>query len=180
MKVLNIRNMILTALFAALTAVGAFIIIPLQPVPITLQTLFTLLSGALLGSSLGALSQIIYLFLGIIGLPVFAQGTSGPGILAGPTGGYLWGFIIASFLVGKLLETRKEPKTGWVVLSLILGTVIIYLSGIIQLSWVTKIGIKKAILVGVLPFLFGDGLKILAATFLVRRIKPFLEIADRS
>ncbi|TET40117.1 MAG: biotin transporter BioY, partial [Elusimicrobia bacterium] len=83
---LKTKGMILCALFAALTAVGGLIAVPLPftPVPITLQTFFTFLAGAILGKYLGALSQIIYLLLGVIGLPVFAKGSSGIGVLLGP------------------------------------------------------------------------------------------------
>ena len=86
---------------------------PLYPVPLTLQTLFTYLAGAVLGPSLGALSQVIYILLGGIGLPVFAGGKAGFGTLLGPTGGYLFGFIAASFAIGKLsdLALTVSPRT---------------------------------------------------------------------
>jgi biotin transport system substrate-specific component len=98
--------MIYAAMFGAATAMGAYIMIPLPPVPITLQTLFVVLAGALLGGRLGALSQVVYLLLGIIGLPVFHGGKGGLGILLGPTGGYLVGFIAAAYVVGKLIEVN--------------------------------------------------------------------------
>ncbi len=111
---LKTKGMVLCALFAALTGVGALIAIPLPftPVPITLQTFFIFLAGALLGKYLGALSQLIYLLLGVVGLPVFAKGSSGIGALLGPSGGYLVGFIPAAFLVGYLLERREKPPLG--------------------------------------------------------------------
>jgi len=85
--------MIYASLFGALTAMGALISIPLQPVPVTLQTLFLYLAGSLLGGGLGALSQTVYIMLGVIGLPVFSGGKAGLGVLMGPTGGYLVGFV---------------------------------------------------------------------------------------
>ena len=88
------KDFITVSLFAALTAVGAFISIPLGAVPITLQLLFTLLSGILLRENLGALSQIVYISLGLIGLPIFAGGKGGIGILLSPTFGFLIGYII--------------------------------------------------------------------------------------
>lgn len=171
MKKMNIRQMTLVSLFAALTAVGAFISIPLYPVPITLQNLFTLLAGMTLGSVLGGSSQIIYVFLGMIGLPVFAGFKAGIGVLFGPTGGFLFGFIISSYIIGKIIELKKEKDIFYYFLAGGLGIVIIYISGITQLSLVTGIGIKKALMVGVFPFLPGDILKIIAASFIASKLK---------
>jgi len=84
---ISLRAMIYASLLGAITAVGAYVIIPLPPVPITLQTLFTALSGALLGGGLGALAQAVYILLGIIGLPVFAGGKAVLGVLLAPAGG---------------------------------------------------------------------------------------------
>jgi hypothetical protein len=83
-KETSLRGMVYASMFGALTAVGAYIMIPLPPVPITLQTLFVNLAGALLGGYLGALSQVVYILLGVIGLPVFAGGKAGAGVLLGP------------------------------------------------------------------------------------------------
>ena len=105
----KLRGMVFAALFAAFTAAVAWFRIPLPftPVPITLQTLAVLLSGAMLGPYYGALSMIIYLALGAIGLPVFAGGSSGIGALLGPTGGYLLSYPLASFVIGKMLEKKR-------------------------------------------------------------------------
>ncbi|PIW12602.1 MAG: BioY family transporter [Candidatus Infernicultor aquiphilus] len=171
MKKMNIRQMTLVSLFAALTAVGAFISIPLYPVPLTLQNLFTLLAGMTLGSVLGGSSQIIYVLLGLIGLPVFADFKAGIGVLFGPTGGFLFGFIISSYIVGKAIELKKEKDIFYYFLAGGIGIIIIYISGITQLSLVTGIGIKKALMVGVFPFLPGDILKIIAASFIASKLK---------
>jgi len=171
MKKMNIRQMTLVSLFAALTAVGAFISIPLYPVPITLQNLFTLLAGMTLGSVLGGSSQIIYVLLGIIGLPVFAGFKAGIGVLFGPTGGFLFGFIISSYIIGKIIELKKEKDIFYYFLAGGLGIVIIYIIGIGQLSLVTGMGIKQTLMVGVLPFLPGDILKIIAASFISSKLK---------
>jgi len=100
----SLRGMVYASMFGAMTAVGAWLIIPFPLVPITLQTLFLNLAAALLGGYLGALSQIIYISLGIIGLPVFAGGKAGFGVLMGPTGGYLAGFIAGAYLMGNWLK----------------------------------------------------------------------------
>ncbi|KUK16848.1 biotin transporter BioY, partial [Thermococcus sibiricus] len=102
------REITYAALFAALTAVGAQIAIPLGTVPITLQVLFVLLSGLILGAKLGFLSQIVYLFMGAIGLPVFANFSGGLAYIYGPTGGYLISFPLAAFLAGLVSEKRKR------------------------------------------------------------------------
>jgi len=171
MSKMNIRQMTLISLFAALTAVGGFISIPLYPVPLTLQTLFTLLAAMTMGSVMGASSQIIYILLGIIGLPVFAGFKAGIGILFGTTGGFLFGFIISAYVIGKIVELKKEKNIFYYFLAGIIGTIILYIIGITQLSLVTGIGIKKAIIVGMLPFLPGDILKIIAASFIARKFK---------
>ena len=175
MSKINIRQMTLISLFAALTAVGAFLSLPLQPVPLSLQTLFTLLAGMVLGSARGALSQVIYVFLGVIGLPVFAGFKAGIGILFGPSGGFLWGFIICAFLVGKMAEGKRGKNIFYYFLVGLMGTIIIYILGIAQLSLVLGIGIRKAIAIGMLPFLLGDILKIIAASFITHKLKSIIE-----
>ena len=162
--------MILVSLFAALTAVGAFITIPFQPVPFSLQTLFTLLAGMVLGSVAGPASQIIYIFLGIIGLPVFAGFKSGIGILIGPTGGFIFGFVISVYAIGRITEKKETINIFRYLLAGSLGTVLIYFFGIIQLSMITGIGMKNALFVGALPFLPGDILKIAAASFIAHKL----------
>jgi len=149
--------------------------IPIYPVPLTLQTLFTLLAGMTLGSVMGALSQIIYVLLGVVGLPVFAGFKAGIGILFGPTGGFLFGFIFSAYIIGKLIELKKEKNIFYYFLAGFLGIVIIYFIGVIQLALVTGIGIKRALLIGALPFLPGDILKIIAASSITYKLRtiPF-------
>ena len=137
----KLKGMVFAALFAALTAAVAWFKIPLPftPVPITLQTLVVLLSGAMLGAYYGALSMIIYLSLGVIGLPVFAGGSSGIGVLFGPTGGYLFSYPIAAFVIGKMLENKKLD----VLLKYFSFIVILILVMIVLADSVFKIGIMK-------------------------------------
>jgi biotin transport system substrate-specific component len=174
---ISVRGMVFAAMFAALTAVGAFIAIPIGPVPITMQTLFVHLSGALLGSRLGALSQFIYVLAGVIGLPVFAGGASGLGVLLGPTGGYLIGFILGGgFLTGKLVEMKKKPGFIWIALSCVAGLILIYILGVAQLSVVADLPLTRAIAVGVAPFLIGDAIKIIAATFITLKLREMIKL----
>jgi len=168
---LRTKGMILSSLFAALTGVGGLIAIPLPftPVPITLQIFFTFLSGAILGKYLGALSQVIYILLGVVGLPVFAKGSSGIGAILGPSGGYLVGFIPASFLVGYILEKRDNPSIQLILLAMALGVLAIYSPGVAWLMWVARINLGKALILGVVPFLPGDTVKIVVAALVVKR-----------
>jgi len=168
--------MVYASMFGALTAIGAYIIIPLPPVPITLQTLFLNLAAALLGGSLGALSQVIYILLGVIGLPVFAGGKAGLGVLFGPTGGYLIGFVVAAYVVGKLISIKKNPGLVWTVSVMLAGMVIIYALGILQLTMVAKLSAQKAFAVGALPFIPGDIVKIALAALVYLRVRDKIKV----
>jgi biotin transport system substrate-specific component len=170
-ETLSTRGMIYASMFGALTAIGALISIPLQPVPIVLSNLFLNIAAALLGGSLGALSQVIYIILGGLGLPVFSGGKAGFGVLLGPTGGYLVGFVIGAFLIGKLVEQKKTPGFAWLVFSMAVGLLVIYSVGVLQLSVVAKLSLEKALAVGVLPFLPGDVLKIIAAAMVTLKTR---------
>ena len=136
-----IKGMMFAALFAALTAAVSPIKIPLgfTPVPITLQTLMVLLSGALLGPYYGALAMILYILVGALGLPVFAGGSSGIGALLGPTGGYLFSYFIAAFVIGKMLE-KKNISLFIQYFSYI---VILVLIGIVFIDSTLNLGIMK-------------------------------------
>jgi biotin transport system substrate-specific component len=172
----SIRGMIYASMFGAMTAIGAWIIIPLPLIPITLQTLFLSLAAALLGGYLGALSQIIYISLGIIGLPVFAGGKAGFGVLMGPTGGYLVGFILGAYIMGKLIEKKERPGFAWIAASMFIGLIVIYVLGVTQLMMVAQLSLKKALLVGVLPPLPGDIIKIAAAAFITLKIRDRIKL----
>ena len=141
------------AFFIIATTLGAYIRIPVPgtPVPITLQTFFVVLSGAVLGSRLGLFSQAGYIFLGAIGLPVFQGYAFGMAHILGPTGGYLIGFMAASFLVGRILE--KESRNLFkITASFVIGNVVLYALGTLWLMLIYRISFFNAILIGVLPF----------------------------
>jgi biotin transport system substrate-specific component len=167
-------GMIYASLFGAMTAVGAFIMIPLPLVPITLQNFFLALAAALLGGALGALSQIVYVALGLIGLPVFAGGKAGLGVLLGPTGGYLVGFIAGAYLIGILTGLKERPGVVWLVISMVLGHLVIYGLGTAQLAFVAKLPLSRALAVGVLPFVPGDVVKILAASLIALKVRDYI------
>jgi biotin transport system substrate-specific component len=168
----ELRMMVFASLFAALTAAGAYIQIPIpfSPVPVTLQVFFVLLAGCILKSKWGSLSMIVYSLLGIAGLPVFAGGSSGIGVLLGPTGGYIIGFILAAYTIGKLSEkTEKSTRSPLLVntLNMSAGISIIYLCGVLQLMIVTQIGLGVALTLGAIPFLPGEIVKTAVATYIV-------------
>jgi biotin transport system substrate-specific component len=161
----RIRNLVLVLSGSLLIALSAQLQIPLTPVPITAQTFTLLLLAALYGRALGTATIATYLALGLIGLPVFAGGTAGLARLLGPTGGYLLGYMPAAFAVGWLSEKGWDRRAWSTALAMIIGTGIIYMSGI---AWLARFVRQDALLqTGVLPFLPGDALKIALATILL-------------
>lgn len=167
----ELRMMVFASLFAALTAAGAYIHIPVpfSPVPITLQVFFVLLAGSMLKSKWGSLSMIVYTLLGIAGLPVFAGGSSGIGVLFGPTGGYIFGFILAAYIIGKLSEKAEKtvrPSLLANSINMSVGVLAIYLCGVLQLMMVAKLGLGAALALGVIPFLPGEVIKTAVAAYI--------------
>jgi biotin transport system substrate-specific component len=167
----NLRMTVYTALMAALMAAGAYIVIPVGPVPIVLQNLFIMLAGLLLGPRWGAASVGLYLLAGAFGLPVFAGGSGGLAKFAGPTGGYLVGFLPAVYLIGRISRQNRR-RAFWDVLAMVLGTAVIYALGATWLKVWTQLSFEKALATGVLPFLIGDALKIAAAVPIARALRP--------
>jgi biotin transport system substrate-specific component len=149
------------SIFVALTAVGAQIEIPHYPVPFTLQTFFVLLAAAFLGARNGGLSQVAYIAIGFIGAPVFSNAGFGPERLFGLTGGYLMGFPIAAYIVGYLVTKRLE--FWWIVFSMFLGMISIFICGTLWLNYVAIYNIQQAIINGFLIFSWWDLIKISAA-----------------
>jgi biotin transport system substrate-specific component len=172
----QIRMMVYAALMAALTAAGAWIAIPVGPVPIVLQNLFVYLAGLLLGSRWGVVSVSVYLLAGACGLPVFAGGMGGIGRIVGPTGGYLVGFLPAVWIVG--LVSTQRPKLLLEIGSMMLATAVIYAAGTTWLHVLTGLSWPKTLAVGMLPFLPGDAVKIAAAAGIARTLRPVIGRAE--
>jgi biotin transport system substrate-specific component len=170
----QLKMTVYTALFVALIAMGAFIAIPMGPVPIVLQNMFVLLAGIILGPVWGLACVGIYLLIGLAGLPVFAGGTSGIGKLFGPTGGYLLGYLPAVFITGTISKGEKKSITADV-LAMITGSLIVYAIGVPWLKMAFSLSWQKAIAAGMIPFLIGDGLKIAAAAFMAKKIRPLIK-----
>jgi biotin transport system substrate-specific component len=157
--------------FAVMTALGAYIRIPLPwtPVPITLQTLFVSMAGAMLGPVLGPVSQGLYLAAGAAGAPLFAGGLGGLEYLFGsPTTGYLLGFVSAATCTGWLIRRRAAPGILWTLVSMATGMLTVYACGVAWLAWSLNLTLTAALAQGMLPFLLGDAVKLCAAVGLVR------------
>ncbi len=154
------KEIVLIFSFALFTGFCAKIKIEIGTVPITLQTLAVLLSGALLGKIRGAASQLAYLLLGLAGIPWFARG-GGISYIFSPTFGYLLGFVLAAYFVGWLCEKGFDRKIHTATFAMLMGNIILYFPGLL---WLAKfVGLKKAFAVGLYPFIIGDFFKILLA-----------------
>lgn len=170
-KVLTVNNMALIAMFAAVTAVLSQIIIPLPftPAPINLATLSVFLAGGLLGAKRGCASQMIYVLLGIVGMPVFTNFRAGFNVITGPTGGYIAGYVLSAFVIG-LLKNKLPQKTVWYALNMAVGAVCYFTLGTIWFMFLTKSTLTVSLTMCVIPFIPGDILKIILSAFLVKRI----------
>ena len=159
-----LRALLLALAGSALVAASAQIQVPLWPVPITGQTFGVLIVGMALGWRLGAGSLALYMAEGAIGLPVFSNFAAGPGVMMGPTGGYIVGFVLAAAIVGYLAERGWDRNVGLTALAMLIGNVAIYVPGLLWLA--SQIGPEKAIEFGLAPFLIGDALKLALAAAL--------------
>lgn len=169
---LIVAGSLITAVFAQIS-----IYLPFSPVPITGQTLAVLLVGAVLGSRKGAISQILYLIEGAIGLPVFASGHSTLAYILRPTGGYLIGFVFAAFLIGWFSEHGWDRKNSTVAIAAFLSNIVIYIFG---LAWLSRFFLLKKILtIGFYPFILGDILKIVLLIILLPSCWKFVSSISR-
>lgn len=183
---ISIRDMALVSMFTALTAIGAFISIPLGPVPITLQSLFVILSGIVLGARLGALSQIVYILLGLIGLPIFAGFTGGIGSVMKPSFGFIIGFIFAAFIVGLISHREGHLSIKRITLASLAGTVVIYIFGLPYMYYIlnTVMGSGLSFIqifnMGCLLFLPSDFVKFIVASYVGVKLLKVLNISKLS
>jgi len=181
---MNTRDIVLIALFAAITvALGLAPRIPIAflPVPITLQSLGPMLAGAMIGPVRGALSQALLVLLVALGLPVLAGGSGGLGMLAGPTAGFIFGWIVAAFITGMLCKMwigqgsrsgqGKWPQVGLVFVACVIGGILaLYVCGALWLAVVTGMGVMKAA-TGVAAFIPGDLVKAAFAALIAHNVR---------
>jgi biotin transport system substrate-specific component len=160
-------DIVLVAAGAALTAIAAQVTVPLWPVPITGQTLAVLMVGSTLGALRGALSMTLYAVLGIIGLPVFSNASHGFGVVAGPTGGYIVGFIAAAALTGWLAQRAWDHKILGALVSFGAGTLVTFAVGLPWLAATLGLNLEQTLQGGLYPFILGGIIKaVLAAAFI--------------
>ena len=161
-----LRNIVLAICGSLFVAAAAQFQVPLWPVPITGQTFAVLIVGMAFGMRLGAATLMLYMAEGMVGLPVFAKLSAGPAVMAGPTGGYIVGFILAAGLVGYLSERGWDRSILRTALAMLLGNIAIYVPGLLWLG--TVVGWDKPVLEwGLTPFLLGDLLKLALAAALL-------------
>lgn len=177
------KDLTLVSLFAALTAIGAFVSIPVGPVPLTLQTLFVLVSGYVLGAKKAALAQLVYITIGLVGLPIFAGFSGGIQTILKPSFGFLIGFVAGAYTVGFL--SRKAKGFISYLAAGAAGTLVIYLFGLpymaIILNYVMDSGLslKMILQIGVIAFLPGDLIKLSIAAYLGKRLDISVLSSDR-
>ncbi len=177
---LTLRDKVLIGIFAALTSIGSFISIPIPYVPFTMQFFFSSMSGIILGGKKGALSQLLYILIGLIGIPVFTKG-GGPQYIFQPTFGYLIGLIISAYVIGKVAEVRKNNFKN-LLLANFLGIVIIYFIGVIYFYLINRfylglnMTIGLAIYNGLLITLPGDIIKSIVTALVGTRVLNTIKI----
>ena len=178
-QTLSIKDITYTGIFAALTAIGSFISIPIGPVPITLQSFFVILSGIILGSKKAMFSQITYLLLGLIGFPIFAGFTGGIQTIFKPSFGFIIGYIAAAYAVGKLTENKALTYKNLAV-AVLTGSIVIYAFGLPYMYYILNImlqsnlSILRILQLGMLAFIPGDVLKAVIIVFTAKRLKTTL------
>lgn len=172
----NTKALALVGVMAAVTCILGPLSIPLpfSPVPISLTNLAVYFSVYVLGMKKGSISYVIYLLIGLVGIPVFSSFTGGPGKLLGPTGGYLIGFLFMAVICGLFIDKWPEKRyMGF--LGMVIGTLVCYLFGTFWLAYQAELSFKAALAAGVLPFIAGDVAKMLIAMFIgpeiVKRLK---------
>ena len=168
-----ISSLVFAALFAALISAGAFLVIPIGLVPITLQNLFALLAGLVLGPALGAGAVALFIAAGVVGAPIFAGGSAGLAVMLGPTGGYLFGYLLGAFVAGIIVGSpapgAKTP--AWkIALAAAAGILAVYVPGLARLNYFMD-DWRQTLLVGFFPFIAGDAAKGVIAGLAARRLR---------
>lgn len=179
---MNTRTITLVGMFAAVMCVLSPITIPMTPVPITLATLAVYIIGSLFDYKRAPLIVIIYILLGAIGMPVFSNGNGGAAVLLGPTGGYIFGYIICA-VVQSILVTIFKSKKWMHPVAMVAGTILLYIFGTAWFLFYMNVNkgidysLAKALMVCVVPFLLGDSIKIVVSTLIGVRFRPMMDKA---
>ena len=170
---LNLRMTVYCALFTALIIIGGYVSIPIPvgPVPIVLTDFFVMVAGLFLGWKHGLVCVTLYVALGTLGMPVFAGGSAGLAILFGPTGGYLFGYLLMVTVIG-FITSKMKPSAFTYLSALIIGNILLYLVGVPWLKVVTNMSWAAALAAGLTPFIIGIVIKIAVAAALARALLP--------
>ena len=171
------KTLVLCAVFAALTAALAQAAVPIGAVPVNLAHVAIFLAAGLLGAKYGALSQLVYLLLGAAGVPVFSGLRGGINVLAGPTGGFLIGYVLCAVTTG-LLIGKRGASARRLIPAMAAGMLATYLPGTGWFVWQQQTTVSAALSACVLPFLPGDILKIILCAFLIPRLRTALRLAE--
>lgn len=171
-KGITTRDSVFAALFTAVTAALGLIIIPMYPVPITGQSMGTMLAGSILGSKRGTMSLAAFVLLAAVGVPVLSGARGGMGIILGPTGGYILSWPLAAYIIGKLTElSNNRTLLKYILFNSIGGICMVYAIGVPWLAVMQGLNIKTAFIEGALIFLPGDMIKIILASFVARAVE---------
>jgi biotin transport system substrate-specific component len=169
----KIKIFLLCAFFAALSAVLSQLFIPLGPVPVNFTHVSVFMAAGLLGAKYGALSQVIFVLMGAAGIPVFTGLTGGLGIVFGPTGGFIIGYIVCAYIVG-LIAGHWGYSVKALASAMYAGWAVTYICGVAWFMYVTQMSFIAALPVCVLPFLPGDALKTIISIMLIKRLRLFV------
>ena len=179
---LIVQDMVLIAVFTALIAICSWITIPAMAgqVPFTLQTFAVFVTAGILGAKRGTLSVIVYILLGLVGVPVFSGLSGGLSALMSPSGGYIIGFIFTAIIIGSVSYVVKGKseliKTTALVVSMVFGDIACFIVGTIWFMVVTNINLAGSLSMCVIPFIIPDVVKIILATIIVNRVKKYVRI----
>ena len=159
----RVRHILLIATGALFIYLTARLAIPRDPVPWTGQTFGVLVVGGALGARRGFAAAALYILLGVVGLPFFAEGKGGTAVLLGPSGGYLIGFLLAATIVGRLAELGWDRRLGGALAMMLIGSFVIYAVGLPWLSYTRHLSTAETVADGLTPFLLWDAAKLVVA-----------------
>lgn len=177
-KFLTVKDMALIAVFTAIITVCSWISIPIGTVPFTLQTFAIFATAGLLGTKRSFVTICVYISLGMAGVPVFSQFKSGPTVLAGPTGGYIIGFIFTVIIIGTItnifFKSEKILKNTMIFLSMIAGDMACFTVGTIHFMFIMEMDLACALTICVFPYIIPDLVKMAVATVIIDRVKKYI------
>lgn len=171
---MKLKDLVFTALFAAIICVLAPFVIPVGPIPLSLATFAIYIAASVIDWKYGTLAVIVYILIGTAGLPVFSGFSGGVMKIAGPTGGYIVGYIVCALVIGLIVDRNEKKK--WVYpVAMIVGTALLYACGTARFINLTGTTLTGALTVCVIPFLIGDAIKIILASVIAPKLRTMLK-----